>query len=275
MKQAPPPELDTITWLLTTEGCAYCGDPEAVLAGKCPGCGRSQLLLVRPQQRSMALSSLIGLWTLGAAVAALLAIGAWLQLSGRMPLQSAPSNSQIMRSLAKIVGVEALDTPIKAVPPPAWFLPSMIMLFLLAAIMAWSMAARQAWAFYVGLILSATPALLGIVITLQLRGFPALAALIGGILISTLFALLQLATSKHMLGEHRRINSAPPANSATSLYRAGIEQIRQGMLYLGARQMARVLGKEPSNSDALQVLALALEQLGLPERAQATRRRIS
>ncbi|HEU5086079.1 MAG TPA: hypothetical protein VFT99_01495, partial [Roseiflexaceae bacterium] len=151
MAYRPPTELDTLTWLLTQPGCVRCGAPDAATQAVCRACSQPQTSIVRPPVRSTAVSALAGLWVVGALVAALLLVGAWLQVTGRMPLVARQSDSQIMKSLARILGLAALDAPIQSPAPPAWFLPAMLALLLVAAAMAGGMLARTPWAWYAGL----------------------------------------------------------------------------------------------------------------------------
>jgi hypothetical protein len=190
-----------------------------------------------------------------------------------MPLVARQSDSQIMKSLARILGVAALDAPIQSPAPPAWFLPAMLALLLVAAAMAGGMLARTPWAWYAGLGLSGVPAVAGLATALRLRGMPALAPLIGGILVSAVLVLAHLACRADMLGIRRPITHETGLTSAIGLFRAGIAELEVGHTYLGARHLARALGSDPGNPQVLHALAVALEQLGLPERAQRMRER--
>jgi tetratricopeptide (TPR) repeat protein len=175
----------------------------------------------------------------------------------------------LLISLAWVLGIEALDEPVKAAPPLAWLVPATLAGALLCAGMAWGCAVRRAWVLYAGLALGAVPLLVGLAAALGTRGAQALLALAAGLAGTALITLLHMAVAGELRGELRQISSAPAATSAAGLFEAGRGCYRRGLIFLAARHWARASAKDSSNPTYLHALALALAQLGLRERARA------
>lgn len=264
----PADDQDTLTWLLQTEGCPYCGASISNTDRQCSTCQRSFLLISRPEQRSTLIVSLAGLWGCAAGAAALNLLGAAAQRAGLLPREQPQEQSSTLKAIAGLLGIAWNDAPVAAAPQPLWFIPTMIVVALICAIMTWGCWLRRPWALYLGLGLSLLPVLAGIGAAFSLQGMPALAPLIAGVLASALMILAHSAATPQLRGEPRRIATTAPASSAPGLFQAGRIAQQQGMTYLAARHWARAIGKDPANPTYLYALALALARLGMRERAR-------
>lgn len=269
-KSIVAPEQDTFTWLLaTSDGCPACGRPVNIDAPHCSSCGKGLTVLVRPEARSTAVMSLAGLWGIIAAGAALLAIGATLEAIGMVPRETSTEQSQILRSLARLAGIQSFDQPVTTAPTPTWFLPVMLGLVVGGGTMAGVTWARRPFALYAGIGVALLLAAAGIAVGLRLRGMPALAPVISGLLLASFLILSYLSATPQFLGERRPIGRTPHSSSALGLYREGEAAYQAGLFFLAAQHWARALGKNPGDPALMHALGLALARLGQRERALA------
>ena len=238
-----PQERDTYTWLLTLQdACPTCGAPLGPEAPGCAACGRSLLILVRPPQRSLATTTLIGMWVFGMLGATLALIGTLSQLLG---VTQRANSAAVLR----------------------WLLFGSAGGAIFSAIMAWGCWSRRPFALYLGIALSALLGVAGVAAGLLLKGAPALALVAVGLLAAIGLILTHIATAHEFRGEWRRQAFAPRATSGKGLYLEGHEYYQAGLHFLAAQRWARALGKEPSNAAYMHALALALAQLGHQDRA--------
>jgi hypothetical protein len=264
----PTDDQDMFRWLLQMEGCPYCGASIRSADSSCAACQRSLLLIYRPEQRSSLILSLVGVWGCGAGGAALIVVGAVAQQAGLLPREQPREQSFPFAAIAHLLGLPWNDTPVVAAPPPPWFIPALLIITLICALMACGCWLRRPWALYLGLGLSMIPLLVGIVAAVTLHGSIAIAPLITGILVSALLILVHSAATAQLRGEPRRIQMTPSASSAVGLFQDGRICQQQGMTYLAARHWARALGKDSSNPTYMYALALALVRLGRRESAR-------
>lgn len=260
------PERDTFEWLLTTDGCPYCGSELPSTAERCSACQRPVFLLVRSGLATTLFQSLGLIWVLGAVQAVVLAAGAWLQLAGLLPIpQPAPLHPSI-QALAQFLKIRWSSRVVVAEPPPDWFVPTMVMIALLAGSLAWGTFKRQRWSLLVGVLLSLLPVLLGLGAALFFQGAPGLVAFSLGVVFSIALVFLHVVALTQGRTERQVIGMDTAARSAIGLFQAGRAAQQAGMTYLAARYWARAISKDPTNPAYLHALALALAQLGAPTR---------
>jgi tetratricopeptide (TPR) repeat protein len=237
----------------------------------------------RPIRRSAAVTTLASLWGIAAAAGLLMTAGVLFQARGAVTPPQPAQGGQIWASLARVVGVAALDAPVAAPPPPAWLAPALVALALGAIAQACLCWARRPAALYAGVgavaLLATGGAVAGVAsaraaATIGAAGERAAPLLAVGVTLAAVvagaaLALAYLGAARELMGKRRRVRPEAEGTSAPSLFRAGRALYEDGLTFAAARAWARALGRDPSNPDYLHALGLALTRMGERERAAA------
>jgi hypothetical protein len=234
---------DTYTWLLThPPACPACGAAHAPDTPACGACGRSFMVLVRPERRSPATMTLVGLWWFGVLGAVLALVGTGAQILGL---------------------TEQTNSPVTL----RWLVASSLMIGLVSTVMAWSLYARQIAALYVGILIALLVGAAGVVAAFLIRGLLGLLLATSGLLAAVVLLMTHAVALPEFRGELRRQAFETSATSALGLYQEGRAAYQSGLRFLAAQRWARAIGKEPGNAVYVHALGLVLAQLGHHQRA--------